>query len=250
MHIDRPVQELRAKTRKCVFLPIGSCEQHGPHLPMDTDLRIAQLITEKVADSFLDDAAVLLPAIPFSCSWEHKGLGMLALGTQTLSAILHDIAQSLKSWEIPILFIIINWHGGNSTLGSITTEITARESIPTAAVQSLPLVQRLWEAEVGSLQDDIHAGVIETSIIQAYWPELVKTDALGEIDYIPDTSPISSQLVLQALGIYSVSQNGVWGTPRLSQPEKGRTIIISAVEEIQHQVSKLLELLDINQPGD
>ncbi len=250
MRIDRPAQELRTKARKCVFLPVGSCEQHGPHLPMDTDLRIAQLIAENVVASFSDDTTVLLPAIPFSCSWEHKGPGTLTLSTQTLSAVLHDIAQSLKSWEVPIFFILINWHGGNSALGSIATEITAQENIPTAAVQTLPLVQRLWEAEFGLLQGDIHAGIIETSIIQAYWPELVKMDAIGEIDRIPDTDPISSQLVLQALGIYSVSQNGVWGAPRLSQSERGRTIIRSVVEEIRRQVSRLLELLNANQVGD
>ncbi|WP_216368776.1 creatininase family protein, partial [Dictyobacter arantiisoli] len=72
-------------------MPIGSCEQHGPHLPVDTDLRIAQLIAEKLTKSFPSGQAILLPAIPFSCSWEHKGLGTLALSTSTLSAILYDI---------------------------------------------------------------------------------------------------------------------------------------------------------------
>jgi creatinine amidohydrolase len=250
MYTDRPAQKLRTKARKCVFLPIGSCEQHGPHLPIDTDLRIAQLITENVAATFLDDTTVLLPALPFSCSWEHKGIGTLALSTSTLSAILHDIAQSLTFWGMPVFFVIVNWHGGNTALGSIATEITAQKNIPTAAIQVLPLVQRLWRAEVGLLQDDIHAGLIETSIIQAYWPALVNIAYAGEIDYVPDIGPTSSQLVLQALGIYGVSQNGVWGTPRLSQPERGRTIIISTVEEIHRQVSKLLELLDTNQVGD
>ncbi|TMC16766.1 MAG: creatininase family protein [Chloroflexi bacterium] len=74
MYIDQPAARYRAEKRRVVLLPIGSCEQHGPFLPIDTDLRIALLLAEKVA-SWLAEDVVLLPALPFSCSHEHKGLG-------------------------------------------------------------------------------------------------------------------------------------------------------------------------------
>src|SRR5437763_15402411 len=74
MYLNQPAPQLLTTSRRLVLLPIGSCEQHGPFLPIDTDLRIALLLAEKVA-SWLAEDVVVLPALPFSCSHEHKGLG-------------------------------------------------------------------------------------------------------------------------------------------------------------------------------
>src|SRR6185312_14591860 len=71
MRTDQPVSHLPTKSRKLVILPLGSCEQHGSYLPIDTDLRIAQLLAEKLTNALPDSDTLLLPAIPFSCSWEH-----------------------------------------------------------------------------------------------------------------------------------------------------------------------------------
>ena len=244
MHTSISIQKLKLEKRKLIVLPIGSCEQHGPHLPIDTDLRISQLLAENLISSFPDDETLLLPPIPFSCSWEHKGPGMLALSTYTLSAILHDIARSLKTWNSPVFFIIMNWHGGNAALGSITTEITAQENIPTVVIHALPIASRYWVNEVGPLEADVHAGALETSIIQAFWPTLVNLSNLRDMNYIPNDLSLPAQLVMQAAGIYSISQSGIWGTPHLAQPEKGKMIIANAVNEIQQYVSKLLNLIN------
>src|SRR6266700_6859156 len=125
MYVHQSAISLQAQSRRVVILPIGSCEQHGPYLPIDTDLRLAQLLAENLALQFSD--ALLLPALPFSCSWEHKGLGTIALTVSTVAATIHDIAYSLKAWETPNALIIVNWHGGNDVLDSLAAEITARE---------------------------------------------------------------------------------------------------------------------------
>lgn len=151
MYINQPVPKLLTGKRKLVILPMGSCEQHGPHLPLDTDLRIIQLITEELIKSFPYEETLLLPAIPFSCSWEHKGLGTLSLNTITISSIIHDIAYSLNSWKIPIILAILNWHGGNSILASLTSEITATEHIPTTVIQAATLAQKVWNENSNSL---------------------------------------------------------------------------------------------------
>src|SRR6266700_8067702 len=130
MYVHQSAISLQAQSRRVVILPIGSCEQHGPYLPIDTDLRIAQLLAERLTRSLSLVDPLLLPSIPFSCSWEHKGLGTLALNVSTLAAILHDIAHSLRTWNIPILLILVNWHGGNDILATLATEITAREQMP------------------------------------------------------------------------------------------------------------------------
>ncbi|MBA2396513.1 MAG: creatininase family protein [Ktedonobacteraceae bacterium] len=241
MYINPPMPQLHQRNRMVVLLPIGSYEQHGPHLPTDTDLRIAQLIAERLLKTFPQDEAILLPAIPFSCSWEHKGLGTIALNTSTISSLLYDIAFSLKSWGTPLLLVLVNWHGGNGTLASLTTEITARENIPATVIQTLSLASRIWQKEEDLLFPDVHAGMIETSIVQAYWPDLVAR--FDEIDFIPDIKPVLPQSVFQTLGIRAISKTGIWGKPQQSNPEKGNLVIDAVVKDIFEQVVKLLELL-------
>src|SRR5215471_7085060 len=111
MYTDQPAPNMRSEIRRLVILPIGSCEQHGPYLPIDTDLRIANLLAEKLVSSISETTTLLLSAIPFSCSWEHKGLGTLALNVGTLAAVIHDVAHSLKGWKMPVFLLLINWHG-------------------------------------------------------------------------------------------------------------------------------------------
>jgi creatinine amidohydrolase len=246
MRTDVTAQKLeKSEKRKLVILPVGSCEQHGSHLPIDTDLRVASLLAEHLIASFPDEETLLLPAIPFSCSWEHKGPGMIALSTHTLSAILHDIAQSLKIWKIPVFLIIINWHGGNAALSSIATEITAQERIPTVVVHSLPIAAaQYWGDEVSLLKDDVHAGALETSIMQAFWPLFVDASSLEHRNYIPIDPSLPAQQALQAVGMSSISQSGIWGTPHLAQPEKGRLAVERTVKEIKQHILKLLNLVD------
>src|SRR6266700_5169595 len=105
MYVHQSAISLQAQSRRVVILPIGSCEQHGPFLPIDTDLRIATLLAEKVANLFLEDV-VLLPALPFSCSHEHRGLGTISLDISTVSAFVHNVARSRKSWGTPLLLVL------------------------------------------------------------------------------------------------------------------------------------------------
>ncbi len=243
MDTSRAAPNFKTVRRKLVILPIGSCEQHGPYLPVDTDLRIAQLLAEKIAQLFSDEETLLLPAIPFSCSWEHKGLGTIALNTGTLSAILHDVAYSLHSWNIPLFLILINWHGGNGILSSLTTEITAREGIPTTVIQAISQAGSIWD---DNASNDVHAGAIETSITQAYWPDLISSPIPKNAHDIPNVTPASTQSVL-ALGIHAVTQEGIWGSPELSNPEKGKKLISTLAGNIHAQIVKLLEVVNTSQ---
>jgi len=244
MYTDQPAPHIRTETRRLVILPIGSCEQHGPYLPIDTDLRIVQLLAEKLAQSFLGKDALLLPAIPFSCSWEHKGLGTLALNVGTLAAVIHDVAQSLKTWNVPVFFILVNWHGGNDILAPLATEITAREGIPTAVIPAISQVGKAWDESHITSAKEIHAGAVEASIIQAYWPELLKGPIPEAAHCEPEIAPAKAQAVLQAIGSYSITQEGIWGAPEQTNAEKGRALIDTLVRDMHIQVAKLLELVN------
>jgi creatinine amidohydrolase/Fe(II)-dependent formamide hydrolase-like protein len=138
--------------------------------------------------------------------------------------------------------VLLNWHGGNSTLASLTTEITAREGIPTTAIQALSLGSKIWNDNDPIFFPDVHAGMIETSIVQAYWPELVAK--FDDLDFVSDTDPAEPQSVFQALGIYAISKTGVWGKPQQSNAEKGRVVIDAVVKAVRGQITKLLQLIE------
>jgi creatinine amidohydrolase/Fe(II)-dependent formamide hydrolase-like protein len=248
MDTSKAAPLLKGQQRKLAILPIGSCEQHGPFLPLDTDLRIAQLIAEKLEKSFSHPSSnvetILLPSIPFSCSWEHKGLGTVALNVSTVAAILHDIAKSLKAWNTPFLLLVVNWHGGNDLLGALTTEITATEEIAAAVIPSTTQVGKAWDESGITKAKDVHAGAIEVSVVQAYWPELTIASFPETSHCEPNIKPVKVQSALQALGSYKVTRDGTWGAPEQADPEKGRQLIENLVRQMHEQAVALLALVD------
>lgn len=247
MRTDKPAAQFRTTSRQIIILPIGSCEQHGPYLPIDTDLRISQLLADKLEASLDKQETLILPAIPFSSSWEHKGTGTIALSISTLGAILHDIAKSIASWNTPVLLAIINWHGGNNVLYSLATEITATENIPTAAIGAISIATRIWQELNNTSTEDIHAGALETSIIGAYWAHLLLgVDIPNKHNHI-DIKTVQVQTAMQALGIHRVTANGIWGNPEDADITKGQIAIDLTVNRIKAEINDLLILLDNNQ---
>lgn len=246
MYTDESVSVLQSAhtQRRLVILPIGSCEQHGPYLPIDTDLRIAELLAHELAKTFSYIDTLLLPSIPFSCSWEHKGPGTLALNVSTVSAIIHDITVSLRAWKTSSLLVLVNWHGGNDALASIATEVTAQENIPIAVIPSISQVGKAWDSSQITTANDIHAGAIETSVIQAFWPELVKQVIPTNAHDEPDIKPAKAQAVFQAIGSYRITKNGIWGAPEQANSTKGKALIEKLIQDVHKQTARLLELVD------
>ena len=245
MFTDQPAPSFQTEACRIVLLPIGSCEQHGPFLPIDTDLRIATLLAEQVT-GLLSEKAVLLPALPFSCSHEHRGLGTIALDISTVSAFVHNVARSLKTWRTPALLILLNWHGGNDLLGALATEITSTESLPCAAIPSVAQVGKAWDNSDMTTAKDIHAGAIETAIIRAYWPQLVKEPIPPSAHCEPHISPAKVQPVMQAIGTYAATAQGIWGAPEDANTSKGRELIEKLSQDIAVQITRLFELVNNN----
>jgi creatinine amidohydrolase/Fe(II)-dependent formamide hydrolase-like protein len=206
-------------------------------------LRIAELLAEKVAH-LLSDNVVLLPALPFSCSHEHRGLGTIALDISTVSAFVHNVARSLKTWGIPFLLVLLNWHGGNDLLGALAAEITSTESLPCAAIPSPAQVGKAWDQSEMTSAKDIHAGAIETAIVRAYWPELVVEAIPQSAHCEPSISPAKAQSVLQALGTHAMTAQGVWGAPEDADANKGYELIEGLSRDIHTQVVRLLQLVN------
>lgn len=174
------------KSDALVVLPIGAVEQHGPHLPCVTDALLAEEITRRALARTPADVNVwTLPLMPFGKSTEHRGYaGTIALSTETLLAVCHDIGRSVAESGFRKL-AFLNGHGGQPQL----LEVVARDIRERTGLEVYPIFPyRLGLPDGMAIDPDeatwgIHGGQIETSLVLSASPEAVRTE---EIE--PDSS--------------------------------------------------------------
>lgn len=194
-----------------LILALGSWEQHGPHLPLDTDTVIIDTV---VATSLMmlnteADHFLVAPTLPITASDEHDGFaGTLSTGTEPLTHAVVAICRSAH-WARGVC--IVNGHGGNhDALRDIASALTF-EGIA-HSMWSLP-------AYDGS---DMHAGHTETSVMMHIAPHSVHTDRLTTGNTQSVTDLLSS---MRSGGIRSVSESGVLGDATTATPEHGAYVL-------------------------
>jgi creatinine amidohydrolase len=203
------------------LLPIGSYEQHGPHLPLATDTVIACTIAQAIAAAH---PITLLPPITISCSHEHASwAGTVSISATTLAAVVRDIAASLRRSGVPRL-VLVNAHGGNYVLGNVVQEATADGQ----HMALFPTEQDWAEAReaagmVTSPLRDMHAGELETSLLLHAHPALV-TPGYEATDRIAD-----DRRHLLSRGLAAYTGSGVVGMPSLAHADKGRDLLAHLV---------------------
>lgn len=196
-----------------VAVPVGSCEQHGPHLPLDTDSRIAEWLALDAALRL--DHVVVGPTLTITASGEHAGFpGTLSIGTAALTAVVTELVRS-ADWTAGV--VLVNGHGGN------------HEAV-TAAVATLRAEGRRvldWWPRVSD--GDAHAGHTETSLVLHYGPDLVDSEALapGAPDPLSELTPR-----LRGDGVRAVSPSGVLGDPTTATAEHGRAVAAALVDDL------------------
>ena len=192
--------------RPIVAVPIGSCEQHGPHLPLDTDTRIAVELCHRLASATTD--VLVAPAIGVAASGEHAGFaGTLSIGTATLAHVVIELVRS-ADWADGV--VLVNGHGGNQD--AMRTAIAVLGDEPRRVMGWWPTLPP---------DADAHAGRTETSIMLAIAPETV-----GDERPTGRTEPISLLLAdLRQAGVAAVSPNGVLGDAKGASRAEGATLL-------------------------
>ncbi|MBA4603281.1 creatininase family protein [Thermoactinomyces mirandus] len=214
------------------FFPIGSTEQHGFHLPTNTDSIIATAIAQQLAQKH---RAFVVPTLPYSSSFEHMGFpGCLSLRMRTILSIIEDILYSLEQSGITRC-VIINGHGGNRLLSNIAQEINQKE-IKLLVAPS----RKHWEKayELAGLSTtphkDMHAGEGETSILlHLFHEQAVRMDQIIDVQ-------VSNRPLLEVLGMRAYTQTGTIGFPSRASRKKGKALLNELVAQIDKTVVEFL----------
>lgn len=202
-----------------MLVPIGSIEQHGPHLPLGTDSVIARAVAERVA-ARLPGQVLVAPAIAFGSSGEHAGFpGTVSIGRQALHAVVVESVRSLALWAARVVFV--NGHGGNlATLAAAIGQLRAEGH------------EVAW-VPCGVAGGDAHAGRTETSLML----HLAPADVLLERAAPGTTRPIAELMPeLRAGGVRAVSPTGVLGDPGGASAEEGARMLEALVAEVAARI--------------
>ena len=157
----------RLSARSIVLQPLGAIEQHGPHLPFDTDLVIASEVAEAAIAEYGDTYdAWLLPPLAYTKSNEHAwSAGTVWLSASTLLAVLDDIGRSVAMLPARKL-VFVNGHGGNSALLNVANrELRLKYGLMTFLAHPGFPVDQGGTAPESELGMGVHAGIDETSLM-------------------------------------------------------------------------------------
>ena len=232
----------RLKEVDIALLPVGAIEQHGPHLPLDTDAFDADYLARRVADACSDPKPLVLPAVAYGVSYHHESFeGTLSISNDTLARLIYEIGIGAARNGIK-KFVIINGHGGNSPALNHAAQMINRDAhifvcVDTGETSDID-IDHLVETP-----NDVHAGETETSTSLAVRPHLVKMDQAPKS--VPRFSSryldfTSKRGVLWYAHTRRISSTGVMGDPTIASAEKGQKIwemmiahLVALVEDLK-----------------
>ncbi|MCF8062035.1 MAG: creatininase family protein [Deltaproteobacteria bacterium] len=218
-----PEAETRFREVDVALLPVGAIEQHGPHLPLDTDAFDADYLARAVARGCTDPKPLVLPLVSYGVSYHHADFpGTIGVTPETLSQIAYDIGMAAARNGVTKL-VIINGHGGNGPALQFAAQKINRDAHIFTCVDtgetSDPDINALAETP-----NDVHAGEIETSTTLAVRPEGVRMDRASR--FVPEFSSryldfTSKRSVDWYAYTSRLSITGVLGDPTRATREKG-----------------------------
>ena len=227
-------------------LPLGAIEQHGPHLPLDTDVVVAEGLTRRIVARWGDEFDLWqLPALPIGLSREHDWApGTLSLSIACFVALLRDLARSLTRALPARNMIIVNGHGGNrGILDNLMHDLHSQLGLNVCAIHPFDL-SRAQAVDAGA---DVHGGRNETSVMLALAPHLVRTELMAACAAAADRDAIAA-LIFDRGATFPwrsddprLAVDGVIGDPRGASRELGQAIIESVIAQTRPVLARLLE---------
>ncbi|MDY7015875.1 MAG: creatininase family protein [Cyanobacteriota bacterium] len=234
------IQTMEDKENTVIIQPVGSIEQHGPHLPIAVDSAIASGILGRALSQLESGIpAYALPNLYYGKSNEHWHFpGTISLSAQTLSAVLLEVADNLYRAGFRKL-VLANAHGGQPEVLAIAARDIHQQygdfSVFPLFVWKVPPVARAVEAlfDEKEMEYGIHAGGIETSLMLSLLPEQVRMEkAICEFPQnLPEQSLLSMEGQLPFAWVTKeLTKSGVLGDATIATKEKGDRLLAAMVE--------------------
>jgi len=208
-----------------LLVPLGATEQHGPHLPVETDTIIATAWADGVAASL--DGAVAAPPLPYGSSGEHQAFpGTLSIGGPVLHQVVVELARSAADTFDRLA--LLSGHAGNDR-----ALLAATDQLHHEGHDIVHLVPTWPTDRFGPI--DAHAGRTETSLLLHLAPDLVRLER-AEAGNTDDLAEVLERLMTD--GVAAVSPNGVLGDPRGASAEEGRILLADLVDRTVARLSR------------
>lgn len=236
------VDELIARS-KTAIIPIGSVEQHGPHLPCGTDTIASEVVATALAAQ-LD--ALLVPFGPYGVTPIHAGHpGTINLRRSTFEALLTDICEDLVDMGVD-RFVFVNWHEGNiASMDGVATDIQDRHpGVYVVTAHACYTAQRVYAASGGELT---HGGGIEVLSVMAHDPGLVKVDRAGDATrpdhaIALDAMRRSKEMYGYITDVTEIDEHGWYGNPRWATVDMAADFADTIAGEVAKKVEEVFAL--------
>lgn len=230
------LEALRQQTRT-VILPLGSLEEHGPHLPLGTDTLHAMEVARRVAR--LRPVMVAPPLFYGICRSTREHPGTVSISGDALRALLLELGREFCRQGFANL-VFISGHAGGTHISAIveTGERLLAElpQVKVAVVNLLDLLREVLSAQPGLVKTrgDSHAGEVETAIMLAAYPDLVRGTAPEEWPRFPKYVLVRDKR--------RYWPGGVWGNPAPATAAQGEAILAAEANKLTKIISMLEEL--------
>jgi creatinine amidohydrolase/Fe(II)-dependent formamide hydrolase-like protein len=225
--------EISGKLRptSILCLPLGAIEQHGPHLPLDTDVIVAEEVTRALIADLGDQFDLWqLPTLSIGLSREHDwAAGTFSLSLATFAALLKELAREIVRALPSRNLAIINGHGGNrGVLEVLLREFASELGLNSCALHPFDLA---GAAPVEAA--DVHGGAGETSILLAVAPERVRKDLVARGKFIDQDA---AALIFDRAATFPwrsddprLAQQGIIGDPAQASAAEGHAMLARMV---------------------
>jgi len=213
-----------------LIIPLGATEQHGPHLPLDTDTRIASAWAHGIAARVT--GCVVGPPLPYGSSGEHQAFaGTLSIGQEALERAVVELVRSSRHTFAAVLLVC--GHGGNAEpVERVVTKLRSEG-------HRVGAIYPRWPSSIIDGTIDAHAGRVETSLLLHLAPETVDLERAAP----GVTEPVVDLLAdLRADGLAAVTPSGVLGDPTGASAAEGARLLDDLVHRSVAELGDVLGL--------
>lgn len=217
---DPPLRKLIRNKKQTALIPVGSIEQHGPHLPISTDSDIVSEIAKRISKKC---GFLILPTINYGVSFEHSPFFNISISRMTLEKILIEMCISLSHNKIKNIIILNGHHGNQQALSNVPQKVRllTKSRVKVCVFSYWHFMKRDFD----------HAGFVETSLMLALSKKVEMKKAVKGFEVLGFSKKEKKRINrIAAKHFVAATKNGVWGDPRKATSKDGKKILSEIVQ--------------------